>query len=439
MRFSVARVCNDIDYTTSDPFIAVCRRTNANHFSRNRKMPLPKLLLTILNRRGTSLAVELRKFRELSDMKESISKPGYLKQRLKLAPEAIMSLCDFHNESLYREEDMQDFKGHLILASDGSGINVPTTQETLRKYGSSSNHDARKQASLGLSCLYDVINKVILCCTINRVKFNEATQAKAHLARLTSIIGYKSTIITLDRGYPSLPLFLDWITMGQKFVIRLKSVDFKSERKRMRTNDEWCDIAIDNTRLALYKGTETYNLLKQAGSLHLRIVTFELAGGAPVCVATNLDESSFCTDDIAHIYALRWGIETAFDTLKNNLEIENFTGTMPVLIEQDIFACVYLCNILQDMIADAQKNYDSSGKPPGKHKMAINKSYAVGIMKDNLVKALLEPDRDKKTQIFMRMLADIQRNVLPVRPGRSFERTKGTRAGKYSNTYKRCY
>jgi len=404
-------------------------------------MPLPKLLLTMLNRRGTSLAVELRRFRELTDSQETISKPGYLKQRQKLAPEAIVALYDFHNESLYREEDMQTFKDHLILSSDGSGINVPTTKETLEKYGSSCNKKVkRKQASLGLSCLYDLINKVILCCSVNRVKFDETAQAMAHVVRLPSIIGDKSTIIVLDRGHPSLPLFHDWLSKDQKFVVRLKSNDFKAEQSHMRSNDEWCDIAINKSRLRNYEGTETYDLLKKAGSLRLRIVKTTLSGGTDVIVATNLDESVFSTEDITYIYSLRWGVETAFDTLKNNLEIENFTGTMAALIEQDIFACVYLCNILQDMIADAQTSFDLSGKPPGKHKMAINKSYAVGIMKENLVKALLEPDKDRKSEIFMHMIDEIQENVLPVRPGRSYYRnTKGTRSCKYSNTHKRCY
>jgi hypothetical protein len=402
-------------------------------------MPLPKLLLTILNRRGASLAVELRRFMELGDTQEAISKPGYSKQRLKLAPEAIMALCDFHNEGLYRDEDMRTLNGYLVLASDGSGINVPTTQETLEKYGSSSRKGTKPQASIGLSCLYDTINKVILCCSVNRVKFDEAAQAKAHLERARPVIGDSKTIMTLDRGYPSLPLFFRWSEQNQKFVVRLKGNDFKAERKRMDSDDEWVNIALDKTRLAHYKGTETHGLLEQAGAICLRIVNFKLDGGAVVSVATNLDGSEFSTSDIARVYALRWGIETAFDVLKNNLEIENFTGSLSVLIEQDIYACVYLCNVLQDMIADAQSAYDSSGKPQGKHRMAINKSYAVGIMKDNLVKALLEPDLDKKTEIFTQMLADIQKNVLPVRPGRHFARTKGVLAGKYSNSRKRCY
>jgi hypothetical protein len=374
---------------------------------------------------------------QLVDTNETISKPGYLKQRLKLNPEAIMALCDFHNAGLYREEEMKTFNGYLILAADGSGINLPTTPETLRQYGSSSRIGTKPQASLGLSCLYDVINKVILCCSVNRVKFDEAAQAKAHIEKLPGIIGNMNTVITLDRGYPSLPLFFSWLSEGQKFVVRLKNTDFKRERLSMKSADEWLAITIDKTRLAHYQGTEMYGLLSHAGEIRLRVVNIKLDGGAFVSVATNLSESEFSVADVSRLYSLRWCVETAFDMLKNQLEIENFTGTKPILIEQDLFACVYLCNLVQDMIADAQAILDS--KPSGKHKMAINRAYAVGVMKDELIKALLEPDEGRKEYLFMQMVDDIQRHVLPVRPGRHFPRHKGNFAGKYSNTHKRCY
>ena len=439
MRFTSERVCGDIDYASSSTFVNLCRRIKDTHFSRTRKMPLQKLLLTMFNRLGTTLSIELRRFMELSDTNERISTPGYLKQRLKLAPEAIMALCDFHNTGLYRDEDMQDFHGYLLLASDGSGLNVPTTPETLAAYGSSSTKNARQQASLGLSCLYDVINKVILCCSINRVKFNEADQAKAHLEQVSNIIGDRKTIITLDRGYPSLPLFYHFLETGQKFAVRLKSNDYKAERKLMETDDEWVDVKIDTSRLANYIGTDTYDQLLQAGHIRLRIVNVKLSGGAEVIIATNLDESEFNTSDISHIYSLRWGVESAFDMLKNHLQIENFTGTKVVLIEQDIFACIYLCNLIQDMIADAQAIMDSSDEPPKKHKMAINRAYAVGVMKDELVKALLETDKDKKTRIFTTMVSEIQSHVLPVRPDRHYPRKKGVTANKYPNSHKRCY
>jgi hypothetical protein len=408
-------------------------------------MPLPKLLCSLLHRRGTTLSIELRRFMKLTDFKVSIAKSSYLEQRLKLVPEAIMKLCDFHNASLYREEEMETVNGYLILASDGSSINVPTNEETLAAYGTSCKEGTKQQATLGLSCLYDVLNKVILCCSINRVKFNEAEQAQFHLKDISAIISDMKSIITLDRGFPSLGLFYSWLS-EQKFVVRLKETDFKAERSRMKSNDEWIDIAITISRLANYKGTEMYDALAQVKSIRVRIVNVKLSGGSFVSLATNLDESEFSTNDISYLYSLRWGIETAFDTLKNQLEIENFTGTKPVLIEQDIFACVYLCNILQDMIADAQKNYDAQveletrlGKAKSKYKMVINKAYAVGVMKDEFIKAVIEPDIEKKRVIMLEMIEEIEEHTLPVREGRHFPRHKGNFAGKYPNTRKRCY
>jgi hypothetical protein len=409
-------------------------------------MPLPKLLLSIVNRRGTTLSIELRRFMKLTHSETSICKSSYLEQRLKLAPKAIMELCDFHNASLYREEEMKTVNDYIFLAGDGSSFNVPTTPETLKEYGTSCSENVKQQASLGFSCLYDVTNKVILCCSINRAKFNEAEQVRLHIKELPTIIGEKKTIVALDRGFPSLLLFSSWISAEQKFIVRLKSSDFKAERSRMKSDDEWLDIAVTKSRLANYKETEVYDELAQLGSIRMRIVNIQMDGGTFASVATNLDESEFSTSDISHLYSLRWGIETAFDTLKNQLEIENFTGTKPILIEQDIFASVYLCNIVQDMIADAQDNLDSklieqtkSGQAESKHKMVINKAYAVGVMKDEFIEIVLEPDIEIKRAKMLSMVEEIQKQVLYVRYGRHYPRHKGNYAGKFPNTRKRCY
>jgi len=440
VRFSTSRIAGDMGFCTSRNFVAMCRRIKSSHFSRKRKMPLPRLLLSILHRRGTTLATELRRFMELIDANETISKPGYLKQRFKLAPEAIMALCDFHNMSLYREEEMRTFKGYLVLAVDGSCINVPTNPETLREYGTSSSPKVKQQATIGLSCMYDVINKTILCCSINRRSFDEHSQAEAHRKKVPEVIGDKKTILVLDRGYPSLRLFCSWLYEDQKFIVRLSGMNYKRERKTMKSEDEWLAIEVNKSRLYHYQGTETFALLQQAGSVRLRIVNIQLDGGTKVSLATNLEESIFSSADIARLYSLRWGVETSFDMLKNQLEVENFTGTRPILIEQDIFACVYLCNLVQDMIADAQVEFDASDRTPGKHKMAINRAYAVGVMKDELIKALLEPDIDKRSIIFMRMVDEIKKQVLPVRPGRHYPRRNGYCASEnYPNTHKRCY
>ena len=75
---------------------------------------------------------------------------------------------------------------------------------------------------------------------------------------------------------------------------------------------------------------------------------------------------------------MRWGIETAYETLKNRLQLENFTGTKPILLLQDIYSTIYLSNLVEDIILDAERELDQK-ETNRKHKMMINQTVSIGI------------------------------------------------------------
>lgn len=439
MRFVDRRIESLRNYTRLESFIALCRGSNKRSFTRRRKMPVNRLLLSLLCRKGVTLAMEIRKWTKIFGNESTISKVGYLKQRMKLNPHAITDLCDFYNRDIYTEEELNTRKGYLLLAADGSGINVPTNEETLSAYGTSSKKDAIPQAALGLSCLYDVLNRSILCCSINRVKFSEAKQVLQHLAQVPSVIGSRKYIITLDRGYPSLPLILALKEVGAKFVIRLKASDFKKEQLSMGSMDEAVEIKIDRTRLANYKGTPLGDKLEKLGSISVRMVKIKISDTVMECVATNLAPEEFNTDEVGEIYTMRWRIETVYDILKNKLEVENFTGTKPILIEQDIYSSIYICNLAQDIMLSAQDDIDSRSDEY-KHKMSVNCSMVIGILKEDLIFALLQDNPKRRSKLILRLCQDAKKYIIPIRPDRHYERgTKGCRANKFSNTHKRSY
>jgi hypothetical protein len=70
--------------------------------------------------------------------------------------------------------------------------------------------------------------------------------------------------------------------------------------------------------------------------------------------------------------------------------------------------------------------------------MVVNRNFAIGVLKHSLISVILAPT-ERKTELIIEMLNLIKREVLPVRPGRSYCRTKGVLAGKYSNSHKRPY
>ena len=157
-------------------------------------MPVDDLAFSMINRKGLTLKLELRGYMNISHPGIQISKPGYLKQRMKLNPEAFVDLYQFHNRNFYSDPDAElyTFNGFLVLAVDGSDINIPTTPETIAMFGDASVRGGKPCAQIGLGCLYDALNRMILDASCNRVKFNEMAVAEAQIANVRETICWTS-------------------------------------------------------------------------------------------------------------------------------------------------------------------------------------------------------------------------------------------------------
>ena len=107
MRKSGTRIRLDIGRIHSDIFADLCRNGKPNVFVRNRKMPLDDLAFSMINRKGLTLKLELRGYMNISHPGIQISKPGYLKQRMKLNPKAFVDLYQFHNRNFYSDPDAE--------------------------------------------------------------------------------------------------------------------------------------------------------------------------------------------------------------------------------------------------------------------------------------------------------------------------------------------
>lgn len=431
MKSSQKRALLDIDRINGNEFKIFCRSGHDNYFTRNRKMPFHDLLLTMINRKGLTLTLELRNYMKNAYPGVSISKPGYLKQRTKLNPEAFLELYKYHNRNFYSEPGFSIFHGYVILAADGSDINIPTTDETLKIYGSASRKNTKPQAQIGLGCIYDVMNRMILESNCNKVKFDEMRTAEKQLVKIPETIGKDQPfILIMDREYPSTPAFIHMMEKGIQFVARLKSTDYKKEQLSLAEDDCMVDIELDKSRIRHYKGTDDGKRMEELGKITLRMVKVYLENGATEILATNLPFSEFNTSEIAELYHMRWGIETAYEILKNHLQLENFTGTKPILILQDIYSTIYVSNLAEDIIRDAEAEITEKVKKR-KYKMMMNQTVSIGILKNDLIYIFLETDEDKKKQLFQQLYDEISQNLILVRPNRHYHRTKGQLAGKY--------
>ena len=442
MRNSQKRLFADLKLIDNDHFIDSCKYSNKMHFTRKRKMPLKNLLLSIPFRKGKTLYFELKYFKEIFSMNNTISKAGYLKQRQKLNPIAFLELMRFHSKNFYKDKDsVKKWNKYIILAVDGSSCNVPLTETNVSTYGNTSKKGGKERPQIGISCLYDVINRMIIDMKTTMCKFDERCEALCHVDRASEVIGNLPRIYIFDRGYPSGTFLIDMMNRGERFIIRLPSTVFKKEQKSMKSNDECIDIVFDKTRIKAQMNIGKQGnaeKLEKTGSINLRFVKIKLSSESDEYLITNLPTKEISTEQLSQLYKMRWKIESAFDDMKNKLELENFTGSTPIIMEQDIYATGYLYNIMNDIIQDAEKERNDTDDKYT-YKMQINRNVAVGVVKGDVIRLLLEKNAAKRKEIMENIIQEINKNILPVRTGRKFCRTKGQLASKYSNVRKRSY
>lgn len=90
--------------------------------------------------------------------------------------------------------------------------------------------------------------------------------------------------------------------------------------------------------------------------------------------------------------------------------MENFTGKTPQLIEQDIYATLYLSNIVQDCIWEVKLKNKTEGRYDNyKYEMKINQNITIGIIKEAFIDMILEEDEEKKEKKYLKMIDEIRK------------------------------
>jgi hypothetical protein len=318
------------------------------------------------------------------------------------------------------------------MAVDGSRAEIPNSEENRQFYGESINKYGKQVARANISALHDVFNKFILDIVIDNYRGSEIVEAKAHIAALKEIVGDRPVLLMFDRNYSSLE-FIDFLDKsGVKYLIRLHSDDFKAERDEMKKADEEVELVCTAGRLGnvRQKLPERASQLKQQKTVNARIIKTVLGNGEQAAFVTNLSERTSVS--IRNLYKKRWSIEKKYSTLKNKLKFESVTGKASIYVAQDFFAQLLVFNIVQDFITRAECRVAKNAKKKKlKYKMRINENIAIGLFKEQFIRLMIEDDDTLKGTIFKQLIADMERNIVPVRKLKS-----APRKWKYFNKYK---
>lgn len=415
-------------------------RLNPTAFTRKRKMPFEDLGLCILAKKGLTLNMELENFFDKkNDFENTISKQDFSKQRQKLNPELFKVMNQQYVTYFYDEANYKTFHGNILLAIDGSVMEIPDTDNIREYYGGiTDKNDNVIVARTQTSGIYDCLNHIMINSIIAPYKNSEISLAKENIKEALKLFKDKKVILIFDRGYPSIEFIYYLNKLGIKYLFRIKNQAYKSEKELMKSNDEVLDLKVTSGRIQRITDEKLREELKQQKNIKdVRITKIKLNDDTVEELITNLDMLEIPYEEMKALYYCRWNIETSYDVLKNKLQIENFSGYNQIAIEQDFYAQILLYNMLEDIKQDAEENL--AKKENLKYEYKINMNSLVGLLKLKIVEIAIEEDDKKRERLYKTLISKMQRYLVPIKSNRSFSRTTKNTKNKYTTNLRRSY
>jgi len=375
-------------------------RLKKNAFTRERKMPFASALTFMLDMRKTTLQTRLNLYFENNRKGEPMSEQAFSKLRANFDHTPFVTMHDaLVNEEYSGKYELPLWNGYHLLGVDGSYLQLPRSAELYREFD---RHGHSAQCpSAGISVLFDVLHGWVLDANITDGKMNERTECEDHIYFLGGKLPHiaSKSIILLDRGYPSEDLFKAIESAGLKFLARCKS----------------------NYCLKTQKAPMGDSIVRLNGGLKVRIFKFVLPSGEIETLLTNLFAPSF--EELPELYALRWGVETAYFRFKRELCVEKFSGKTPNSIYQDFWASMVLLN----SVAVFQREADETVHKRHEGKNLKNQNRArtsdlIITLRDRFIFAVLCGHPMIADSEMKRVINTMARTVSPIRPGRSFPR-----------------
>jgi hypothetical protein len=398
---------------------------DTSSWTRKRDMPLSDIIMCTLGKKGLSATMEVRHYFQAAGKEgQPVSKQDYLKQRQHLNPEVFKILNRHYLQNFYGGEEAKGWHGYLVLAVDGSRVEIPNSAENRETYGESQNQYGMAVARANFSGIYDVYNRFFLDIGVHHFRSGEIEEGSEHIPAIKEITGEKPVLIVFDRNYVSLE-FLHYLEEnGVKYLIRLDKWKYKAEVSGMKGRDEEVVIETTKNRLRRLRGEspERAAELEKKGAVRCRIIKNRFGGEEDGALITNLPEE--CRGaDIRHLYRQRWEIEKKYHTLKNKMKFESVTGKASIYVEQDFWAQALVYNMVQDVINCAERKAAKTLKAKRyRYEMRINENIAIGLFKEQFIRLILEEDESRKDLLFIRLKKDMLRNIVPVRELKSSPR-----------------
>jgi hypothetical protein len=333
-----------------------------NEFSRDRKLSLPITLALIINmvRPGKRFGYQEVINRFFSDTglahDQGIAPPdkaAFFRARKKVPFEVMSELFEGavnKATELSALLGVSTWKGHRVLAIDGTKKNMPHSEQLVEAFGVP--HGAHYPQMLSCA-LFDVLAKV----PINLMWGANDTSERALAQELTEDLD-PGDLLLLDRGYPGFELFEKMLSQGVDFLVRLPDNGLFAAIKEFLAKGHR-----DGKATLQPPETLVRQRLKSGDAaptpLTLRVVKVKTSGHKTALFVTTLtDRAEYSLRSIRELYHLRWEEEEFYKLIKELLEAENFRGKSCQFIDQEVMAIYLYCLLVRIMMMETALRYN---------------------------------------------------------------------------------
>ena len=216
-----------------------------------------------------------------------------------------------------------------------------------------------------MNALYDLKNRIYTDLIVQKEHEKNECKALCQMVERSVIPG--KTILLADRNYESCNNLAHLEKKGWNYLIRICDKDRAAAYGISLPDQPEFDISV---RLTL--GRLTRRQLEARGitvpqpyyrvppsmvfdfldpvspdfyEISFRVVRLLTDGGSMETLITNLDPQQFPVSALGRLYAMRWGIETSFRSLKYAVGLIHLHAKKPELVLQEIFSSFLVFNL----------------------------------------------------------------------------------------------
>ena len=406
-------------------------RQSKKDFTRTRLLSFPCLLVLLVSGHKLSLQNALNKvFKTLGKVFQTPTGSAYCQARQKIQAAVFVRLNESVRDDFYSlygaDNEVRKWRGHRLLGSDGTYLNLPDTPELRAAFSVHTNqHSAEKAGAVGHvqalgMVLYDLLNDIGVRGALGP---SHSAEKSLLFNELWGELKAGEDVLVLDRNSADYTIIGQAARDGIGVVIRCPRQSFKAVMNFFESDERERLVM-----LTIPQSRSTREYVREHGlpeQAPVRLLKFRLPNGAEEVLLTTLcDRKKYPRQEFFRVYGWRWSDETYYDRVKNIFEVERFSGEKEENIRQDFYGVLFLATLEsvlsrepESVMQELAMERDNQTMPQINH--AVSYVALVGT-----VATLLLDERVSVQETLRELKYQLSRNPTRVRKGRRYERKK---------------